>query len=513
MMRAVLRQTWAPSIEMNVKDTEAARTPGLLSRGAFRNLIFTGVYQAQALLRLTPFDISTQEGRSKERYRRAALTTFASAGAMGASILITLLSVRLTVRYLGTERYGLWMTITSFLAMLSFADLGLGNGLLNAISEAHGRNDRDAARKSVSSAFFMLFGVAVLILLACVIAYPFVPWPRVFNVSSRLAVREAGPAMLVFASCFVLNLPLGVVQRVQMGYQKGFASSLWQVAGNLMGLGGLVLAIYLKKGLPWLVLAMSGGPVVAAIFNWIAEFGWSSPRLLPKWSFFDHTIARKVLVLGMQFFLLQLAGALAFASDNIVVAQVLGSAAVTQYAVPMRLFAVLGSVVALFFAPLWPAYGEAVARGDIDWTKRTLVRSLWLTLLICGLMATVLVIFGKTIIHYWVGSEIQPSFLLLLGMGVWALLSGLGTTLATFLNGANLIRFEIACALPMALSAVIAKTILARTIGLPGIIWGLVIAYVVTTVLPFSLYIPKVLSSLQLRFANASKTPMVEEQP
>src|ERR1039458_3406094 len=80
----------------------------------------------KALLTLQPFDVATEQGRSRERYRRAALTTFTSVVARAVAVLTWLLAVRLTVRYLGDERYGLWMTITSVMAMMSFADLGIG---------------------------------------------------------------------------------------------------------------------------------------------------------------------------------------------------------------------------------------------------------------------------------------------------------------------------------------------------------------------------------------------------
>src|SRR5208337_4634406 len=108
----------------------------------------------------------------------------------------------LTLQYLGTERYGLWMSITSVVSLLVFADLGMGNGLLNAIAAAHGRDDIESEQKYVSSAFFVLFGIAVFLLGLFGLAYPFVPWPRVFNVSSPLAAREAGPAVVVFLVCF-----------------------------------------------------------------------------------------------------------------------------------------------------------------------------------------------------------------------------------------------------------------------------------------------------------------------
>src|SRR5690348_6591044 len=104
-------------------------------------------------LRLRHFNTSTDEGRSNERYRRAALTTATSLIAKLASVITFVVSVPLTVRYLGPERYGIWMTVASLVTMLSWADLGIGNGLMTLISESHGKTDEEAARAYVSSAF------------------------------------------------------------------------------------------------------------------------------------------------------------------------------------------------------------------------------------------------------------------------------------------------------------------------------------------------------------------------
>jgi O-antigen/teichoic acid export membrane protein len=175
-----------------------------------------------SLIRLSSFDTSTEEGRSKERYRRIAISTAASVISKIVSIFTTLISVPLTINYLGTERYGLWMTISSVIGMLGFADLGMGNGLLNAISEANGKDDRQSARMYVSSTFFMLLAIAVLMLTAFALMYGFIPWQRVFNVTSDLAVQESGPTMAILVGSFATSMPLGVAQRVRMGYQEDF---------------------------------------------------------------------------------------------------------------------------------------------------------------------------------------------------------------------------------------------------------------------------------------------------
>jgi len=424
------------------------------------------------------------------------LTALASAGAKGINVLTLLVSVPLALRYLGTERFGLWMTISSVIAVLGFADLGIGNGLLNAVSEANGRDDRETAKKYVSSAFFMLSGVAAVLAVLFAASYRLLPWKDIFNVTSPLAVSEAGPSMAVFIGCFLLNIPLGIVQKLQIGYQEGYVSSLWQGAGNLLGLCGVLLAIGLKLGLPWIVLAFAGAPILAALWNSYFQFKRRRPWLLPAWSLVDREAVRRVLKLGVLYFVLQVAVAVAFSTDNIVIAQLLGPAAVSEYAVSWRVFSIAPMILGFFLMPLWPAYGESIARGDWVWTKRTLVRSLKLTASATALYSLGLVLFGRPIIKIWAGPEVVPSLALLLGLGVWTVFSTSGTAVAMFLNGCNRIGFQAVTGILMAVAALAAKIAFGKTMGLPGIIWGTLAAYAAFIVLPFAVYLPRVLAGL-----------------
>lgn len=397
---------------------------------------------------------------------------------------------------MGSDRYGMWLTISTISVMLMFADLGIGNGVLNAVSEAHGRDDRKMAREAVSSGLFLLSLVGVLLVVVFAIANTFVPWARVYNVTSAEAMQEAGPATMVFIIVWALNIPLGVVQREQLGYQRGFVAYAWQAAGSLLALGGAVLAIELEASLPWLVLAFTGGPLVAVFLNSLVEFGFARPWLRPARHFVRWAVASRILHLGALFFVIQLAMTFSYASDNIVIAQVLGSAQVPEYAVPARLFAFVGVLVAMLIGPFWPAYGEALSRGDLPWVKRTLARTLIVTLVLTATAALVLVAFGPQVIDLWVGDSVNPSTSLLAGLAVWALLSGLGATVAIFLNGANILRFQAVCAVLMAVSALALKIVFAQAWGVEGVPWALAVSYTVFVVVPMVVYIPLLLRRL-----------------
>jgi O-antigen/teichoic acid export membrane protein len=461
-----------------------------------QNLLWGQCKHLISLLRLEPFDTSAPEGRANERHRRIVLTAIFSAAAKGVNVLTVLISVPLTVKYLGAERYGLWMTISSVIAILGFADLGMGNGLLNAISEANGKDDRQMAQEYVSSTFFMLSGVAIILGILFIIVYPLVSWQGFFHVSSAQAVAEAGPAMYVFVYCFLINIPLGIIQRVQTGYQEGFINNLWQGAGNLLGLAGVLVVINLKGGLPWLVLAMAGAPAFVAFLNGIILFRLRRPWLCPDLRKATSEAAKRIIRLGVLFFLLQIAAAFAFSSDNIVAAQILGPKAVTLYSISMKLFGIAPMILSMVLYPLWPAYGESISRGDIVWVKKTLKRSFVAAILITGVPSLILALFGVQIIRLWVGPAMIPPLILLAGFAVSTTIQAGGNAVAMFLNGSNIIGVQTGLALLMSVSAIIAKIVLAKKIGLPGIVWGTIIAYVIFTAIPLGFYVPRLLHKL-----------------
>lgn len=444
---------------------------------------------------------STENSRAKQRHKKVAFSAISSVAAKSIQILTSLISIPITINYLGIERYGLWMTITSVISVLSFSDLGIGNGLLNMIAESDGKDDRDSAAKAVSSSFMLLTALAFILTIIFSISYPYISWAKLFNISNQNTILEAGPAMAVFVACFLINLPLGIVQRVQMGYQEGYVSNIWLCAGNLISLAGILIVVHYKMGLPWLIFAMSGATILVTFINGIVLFSKRYPWLRPRISNFSITIMKRVLKIGLLFFFLQLAVSLGYSSDNIVLAQILGLNAVSQYAVPMRMFQIVPLLLGFVFAPLWPAYGEAIARGDIGWVTLTLKRSICLGLLVNIPFAMILVVFGSKILELWIGHQVSTPFPLMLGLGIWMALNSIGGPISSFFNGASIIKFQVICALTMGIMNLIISIFLVKAIGISGVVYGSIISQIIFNFIPTIIYIPKVLKSLENKAA------------
>jgi O-antigen/teichoic acid export membrane protein len=152
---------------------------------------------------------------------------------------------------------------------------------------------------------------------------------------------------------------------------------------------------------------------------------------------------------------------------------------------------------------LWPAYREALSRGDITWVRRTFRRSIQLSLSVAGLVSAVLVVIGVPLIAIWVGGTVDPTFGLILAVGVWTTLSAVGTALAMLLNGAQVMRFLVMTAVVMATANILLSIALTARIGISGVVWGSVIAYTLFTLIPSAVYLPRIFARLERDGAQA----------
>ena len=458
-----------------------------------------------------PSASSDHAGRSRDRHRRAALTGGAATLARIVQMGTSFITIPLTLKYLGNERFGLWMTISSVLAMAAFADFGMGNGVLNTVAKASGKDDLEGVRKAVSSGFAVLSLIALALLSIFFALYPLVSWADFFHVTSSQAKAEAGPALMVFAVCFALNISMDVVQRVQLGLQQGYRYGLWQLSGSALGFLGVLGGIAMHVTLPVLVVAIAGAPTLATMLNAIHYFGFLRPDLRPSWNLISFDIVSQIARLGGLFFVLQAVVAIAFSADNFIIARILGAVHVPEYSIPQRLFSLVTMMSSMLLSGLWPAYGEAISRGDMSWVRNAVKRSLLLVLSATSAISFLLLLMAPRLIHWWVGSRIQPSFVLLAGLAIWTVMSSCGDSLAMFMNGASVIRFQVITASIFGVGCLVAKILFIRHFGVAAIPWATILTYGFLNALPLAIYIPRLLRRMApSTLTNRAVAPLKE---
>ena len=436
------------------------------------------------------------EKRARNRQRRMILTSATAMVAKLVQVATTFITVPLTLHYLGPERYGIWMVISAFVAMLSFTDLGIGNGVLNTVAAAYGRNDTDEIRQAIASGSAVLSAIAATLLSGFALAYPFVAWHRLFNVASPQAQAEANHAIAAFFLCFTIAIPANIIQRVQLGLQRGFLASGWQCAGSLLSLGFVLLVIHFHGGLFALVAALLGGQLCANILNNVIFYTLIRPDIAPRPRDVSHQAARRVMRTGLLFLLLQITTALIFSADTIIITQQLGAAAVPQYAIADRLFGVITMALSMAMTPLWPAYREALVRGDVGWIRATLRKSLIICIVGAGGVSAILCLFNHWIVELWVGKGMHIPLMVVIGFGLWKVIESIGSALGTFLNGAHIIKEQVFIASSTALAAIGLEIILVARFGIAGAVWGKMLAYICFAIIPYGILMPKIMNNI-----------------
>lgn len=468
--------------------------------------ISSRVASSGELLRLTPFDTSTDEGRSKERYRRMLLTSLSGFLARGANMAVLLLTVPLTIGYLGKERYGVWMTLSSLVAMLNFADVGMGNSLLNAVSAAYGRQDWDDARKSISNGLLVLVVVPTILAAAFVCAWPFVDWGKVFNVTDAHNALEAKWATLVFVLAFLATIPLGLVKQVQSALQQGFANNLWQAGGAILSLAAVLAAVKLRGGVVGLVFAAAGVPLVVNLANHLYLFHRQMPQLRPTpIRDRDRRKISQLFSTGLLFLLVQISVSLAFQLMPIIVAHRLGTAAVADYSIAWRLQMVVLVPWQLLTSGLWPALGEAMSRGDWLWVRRSYLRATGGGLLYGLVTGLVVVLFGQRLVAVWTKGYVQLSQIALLSLGAWVVVCAANQATWALLNASGKIAIQILFAALFGCAAAFGAWAMCPSLGVAGALLGTVVGYLVGQQLPCAVQACSILRSMPVRgiYANS----------
>jgi O-antigen/teichoic acid export membrane protein len=321
-----------------------------------------------AVLRTAPHDVSTAEGRSKERYRRAALSTVTSAVAQGLGIFTGLASIRITIGYLGKEQYGLWMAVSALLTWAALADFGLGRGVQNHLSEAYGLDDRDAAARFVSTGFVVLSAIALVFTVVMAPLVLVVPWGRVLNVQDPALAGRARIVVAAVAAVFLCNFPLSLVPTIYRAHQRAYVANLFAIVGNLLSLVALLLIVELKLPMPWLIMTAGGIGVLMTLVNlaWILR---DMPWLRPRWSLATRGTLRALAGVSIPMLLYQLGGLVINETQTLLIAHRVGLGGVTDYAVLMRVYALPALLVSMIDGPLIPAFREAYVRGDRAWLR------------------------------------------------------------------------------------------------------------------------------------------------
>ncbi len=382
---------------------------------------------------------------TRHRYRNSRIlrSGAASSASQVLSAACSLVAVALVIHRLSPDAFGIWIALSSLMILLGFLDLGVGSALVGAIARAHAKQDTAHVHELISSAFFGLAGVAVILGALFAALYPHVDWASLLGVPSGRDHGDAAGSVLIVLVAVLVSLPLNVAQRAQAGLQEGDIVVLWRTIGTLVQMACIVSFFYFKLGLLWFVFAIVVGPISGSLLNSASLLFGRRQWLRTKPSAASLRHFRALGSTGFLFFILLMASTVAYQSDALVIAHYLGSAKAGEYGVTLRLFMFVPTIVNLALMPLWPAYADAWELGDHIWIRSTFRRSILFAVSINAAVGGLLLIAARPVLGIWVGNAISPSGELLMVSALYIVIWGISGPFAMLFNGCNVVRFQI----------------------------------------------------------------------
>lgn len=396
------------------------------------------------------------------------------------AILATFLAMPIMIKYLGVEQFGVWATMLTLITWVMLFDLGIGNGLKNKVSESLAQDLHQEAAGYISTAYGLIGVVSFFLFTVFLISSMWIPWQSVFNTES-ISESTLKNSVITLSFFIFFNFWISLVNQVYHGLQKSSVVVLGQFISNAIAfLFVFILFIFTESSILLMVWAYGFSLVLANVFLSINVFK-THKYLKPNFGLFDKEKISPLLSLGVNFFIIQLAVLVIFMTDKIIITQVLGPEHVTPYEVLFKLFSMITIVHSIILAPLWPAYSDAYARGDLDWIRMALKKQLKIALvLIAG--AFLLALAGPLIIKIWIGEAVKPDSSLYLLFALFIIISVWNNVFAYFVNAVNELNVQLNTAIIAALINIPLSVFLVKylELGLQGII--------LATVLSLSIY-------------------------
>ena len=382
--------------------------------------------------------------------KRSALiikNVVASFAIKGWSAVIVLLMVPLTLKILGVYNNGVWLTLSSILIWIDLMDIGLGNGLRNAVANYVAKGDNEKVREAVSSTFFMLVVIVVPFML---LAYVFI---HVIDIYGALGIDPAmtdnlGSILMIAVSIASGTFVLKIVGNFYMGLQLPAVNNLILCLGHTLALL-LTFIIYLTDchSLLLVVIVNTASPFVTWAVTIPYTFIKRYPQYCPAVRYISLAQARKLCSTGIQFFVIQICGVILFMTTNIIISKFFSPAEVTPYQVAYRYFNIAFVLFSTICMPFWNATTDAYARKDFDWIHKVGKK---LNMLMVGIfiMMLVMVLVSDFVYDIWIGSEVTIPYELSAFTALYIFILCLSQRYSYILNGVGELRIQLICIIP-----------------------------------------------------------------
>lgn len=363
----------------------------------------------------------------------------------GISIIVTFVLIPLTLSIVDIREYGVIITITSIINWIAFFDIGIGNGLRNQLSQALAENNKDLAKKYISTAYFYIGIIFCSILVVYSIIHPFINWYSILNLN-KSDISNLSLTIYFVVTLFVLRFVFQLIGVLLLSSQMSYLNDAIAPISNLLTLLITLFLQYSRTGNFYnVLLSISATPIVVmAIFSFFL-FKGRFKEISPSLKCVRRTLRKDLLNVGFKFFVLQLTSLIVFSTSNFLIAKLFRIEDVTLFNIASKYFGIVLMVFSIFLTPFWSAFAHAWFQGDKRWIIENIKKSLGINVFLL-LANLILLIFLPKLSALWLGTSLDLNIILSLSIIVFNFQMCYNNVFAFFLNGIGKIKVQLICA-------------------------------------------------------------------
>lgn len=435
--------------------------------------------------------ISSFLNKGNERTQNIKKNIVGSIIIKGASIIIQLLLVPLTLGYLNSELYGIWLTLSSIMLWLSFFDVGFTLGLKNRLAEAIALGNYDKGKSLVSTTYFMMIIIFIPLGFILESIVPYINWSSFLNVSPDYN-EQLIQVVQVIVACFCLQMIFNVIASVLAAFQKVALSSLFPVIGNFLA---LIIIYFLTKftssSLLNLALAISYLPVLVYIVSSIIFFKGTLKRVAPSFKHIDLSLIKDIFNLGFRFFIIQIQMIVLYQSTNILISNISSPIDVTSYNLAYKYISIALMLFNIILGPIWPAFTDAYTKKDYAWMNNVYRRMVQIYGILC-LAILIMVVVSPFAYNLWFGDKaVVPAFMTI-SVALYIIIHSWDSLQTVLINGIGCVTIQTVVTVIGLVLHIPMSLFLGKYWGALGVVFSMIIINSIYSII-FTIQIRKVL--------------------
>lgn len=410
----------------------------------------------------------------------------------GCSIIISLLIVPLTLGYVSSDLYGIWLTLSSIIMWLNFFDIGFTLGLKNKLTEAIALGDMQRGKVLVSTTYLMMIAIFIPLCILLEMIIPHINWASFLNVTGNYN-PDIIKTLHILAACLCAQMIVNVLTAVLAAYQKVALSSAFPVIGNFISLFIiLLLTKYCPPSLSLLALAISTIPIFVIIIASFILFSSSFKAVAPSWNFVKKKQIKDLFNLGSKFFLIQAQIVVLYQCTNILISNLSGPSDVTSYNIAYKYITISMMILTIIMAPLWPAFTEAYTKNDYSWMKNVYNKmcKLWGGLTVIVIL---MIIVSPIVYQLWIGEKAHVPLIMTVLIGIYTIVHSWDIIQVNMINGVGAIKLQTYITLIGLIVHIPLSLFLGRYVSCYGVIISMIVINMIYST-TFTIQIRKILN-------------------